>query len=451
MISRSPVPPSGRLSTAPESDLPSTPSFWQRIGSAWVRLTGPKAQLFSTSATDQERLRRSRLLCALFTLTPFSILFTIPIALTKPTYWFVLVLLTLLSIFSVFLNRRGQVTASGVLFIFSINLTLIVLLTTQPHGLRNGNIPDFDLFVASILIAGSILPRIYLPFLAVLNSAIIVAIFTYVPHDMLLTQEILVNQKGLGYAELSDAFLLQIAGATIAYLTSWSVNRALARANRAEELAETRARLNEQQQRELEQKQRLEYGINVLKEVQARVANGDYSARARLQDNELVPLAYSFNLMTERLSRGLRSEQKYQQMELALQQLLEMRTAIAHGTPHGPLRATGTIVDHLYPLIDRFAFQAQLLSESNSSVERIATTLQQQKSELTRLDAILLQARTQVQQSRLQPRQTSSTLYLERSLTTTLDEAYERYNRINELSKQSLQETRQLGQWIKSA
>lgn len=45
----------------------------------------------------------------------------------------------------------------------------------------------------------------------------------------------------------------------------------------------------------------LEQGIHHLKEVQAKLANGDLRARAHLTSGELLPLAISLNLMAERL------------------------------------------------------------------------------------------------------------------------------------------------------
>ncbi len=471
MSYQSSFPPSDKYIAYPEPPGPA-PSLWSRLSRLWVQLTGPPAHLFGSAVADQERLRRSRLLCAMFLLIPFTVLSTIPVALSKPTTWITIGLLLVFGCISIILNRQAVVTASGLLFISSIELIIALLIVMQPHGIHNGNIPDFDLFVIPILIAGTILPRLFLPVLAILNILLIVAIFTLVPHDPLLTQEILVNQKGQAYTELIDGFLLQVSSAMIAYLSSWSVNRALNRANRAEELAEARTRLNEQHQREMEQKQRLEYGINVLKEVQARVANGDYNARARLQDNELAPLAFSFNLMTERLNKVLRIEHDYRLIEQALRQLLEIQSALVYGTPPPRFQATGTIADHIYPIIERSAFQAAILSQSNVSVEKIVSALQQQRTELTRLESTLSQASalplrlslnentsssqrppsTAIFPDRSGPSQPlSSSNPIASNLSIFLEEARQRCSRISELAKQGLQETKQLSQRLKSS
>jgi HAMP domain-containing protein len=169
------------------------------------------------------------------------------------------------------------------------------------------------------------------------------------PYDPLLTQEITLNQKGFAYAELSDAFLIQIVGATIAWLGAWSVDRALLRTSRAEEVAEARKRLNEQAQQIVAQKHRLDYGMSMLKEAQARFANGDYTARVKLQDNELTPLALSFNLLAERLYRITQIAQEYTRLEQALQQLFEIQNNALLWWPFKVWWTIEALLSHRHP------------------------------------------------------------------------------------------------------
>src|SRR5438552_3873304 len=276
-------------------------NIFQRLARFWLHLTGPNPDGFSASIEDQERKRRSRLLSTLFSLVLVVFIIAGPTAIPVPTYWIPIIAFILLSVLAISFNRRANVTMSGIFYIFAIDAALTILLATTPHGIRNSNIPDFDLFIIPTLIGGVILPRRLVPFLAGLHIIIIILLFAIIPHDPLLQQEIAVNQQGFAYSELSDAFLIQIVSATIAWLIAWSVDKALLRANRAEDLAAARKRLGEQAQLIVNQKERLDYGIAVLKDAQARVANGDYKARAKLQQNELSSLAISFNLMAERL------------------------------------------------------------------------------------------------------------------------------------------------------
>ena len=58
-----------------------------------------------------------------------------------------------------------------------------------------------------------------------------------------------------------------------------------------------------------------------LKDVQARLANGNLRVRARLTDGELMPLAASLNLMAERLMRLEQSDVYAQRLSRALSDL----------------------------------------------------------------------------------------------------------------------------------
>ena len=270
-------------------------------------------------------------------------------------------------------------------------------MVTLPRGIRNSNIPDFDLFIIPILIAGIVLPRRLLPFLAVLHIVLILAIFTLLPHDPLLTEEIRVNQKGFAYSELSDAFLLQVVGALIAWLNAWSVDRALVRASKAEGLAQAQRTLHQQARLQVEQKRRLEYGIDVLKDAHARFANGDYRARAHLQDNELASLAFSFNLLAERLNRVAQTAQAYTNLEQAFQQLFAIQTAVVYGGALQPLMPTGTLVDKIYPWLKQYYQLRQMYIHCLAAVEKMRQTLIHQRTLLTQLTSTLDQAHADVQ------------------------------------------------------
>lgn len=65
----------------------------------------------------------------------------------------------------------------------------------------------------------------------------------------------------------------------------------------------------------------LELGVNHLKDVQARLANGNMRVRARLTDGDLLPLAASLNLMADRLMRLENSAVYAQRLSNALTEL----------------------------------------------------------------------------------------------------------------------------------
>ena len=227
--------------------------FLQRGWDLWLWLTGPDAQDFGKSIEEQERLRRSRLVSSLIPLIIVAICVFIPLALSRPGDWLPILMIGLFGVVIALLNRNGKVTAAGLLYTLAIDIGVTVSALTQPHGITNSNIPDFDIFALSILLTGLILDRSFLPFIATLQIITGTILFNIIPHDPLLTREIQVNLHGYSYAYLEDFYLLEVCGAILAWLSSRSFSKALKRADRAEELD----RLVQQQVQLLEEVNRL--------------------------------------------------------------------------------------------------------------------------------------------------------------------------------------------------
>ncbi len=74
-------------------------------------------------------------------------------------------------------------------------------------------------------------------------------------------------------------------------------------ANALRRLGLANQRVEDQARQIAEHNAELEMGVTHLKDIQARLANGDLRARARLASGELLPLAASLNLMADRLMR----------------------------------------------------------------------------------------------------------------------------------------------------
>ncbi len=357
----------------------------------WLRFTGASYEQAGTSIEEQERVRHSRLLSAILFCSGITILFLIPTAIPVPSYWIPIILNLFFSAVALVLNRSGKVTIAGIFFVLAIDVTLIIGQVTLPTGIRNSNIPDFDLFILPILISGIILPKRLIPFIALMHIAIIITLFNVLPHDVLLTEEIKVNQGGFAYSELSDAIIIQIVGSAIAWLGAWSVDKALQRASRAEDLAQARQRLQRQSLQLIEQKQRLDYGIDIVKNAQARFANGDFKARARLQDNELAPLAISFNLLAERMNRITQVAQDYTRLEQALKQLLDVQQTLMYGGTIKSYQPTGTLVDRMQPIIQRCYQLSSVITQNRSSLEMIGKDLTHEQALVTELNGVLSQ------------------------------------------------------------
>jgi hypothetical protein len=92
--------------------------------------------------------------------------------------------------------------------------------------------------------------------------------------------------------------------------------------NALERLEIANKRIEEQARMIAERNAELEEGIDHLKDVQARIANGNLRARARLTSGALLPLAASLNLMVERLMYLEQSHDYAQRLNRAIQDLI---------------------------------------------------------------------------------------------------------------------------------
>ncbi|HEX7736443.1 MAG TPA: hypothetical protein VF458_16440 [Ktedonobacteraceae bacterium] len=392
---------------------------------------------------DQERLRRSRVLSWVFLLVPLAILLILPAAFSVSIYWLPIFTLTLFFLIAFFCNRFALINLSGLFCIVAVDATLAILMIALPRGIENSDLPDFDLFLIATLIGGFILPRQALPWLALFHIALIIALFVLLPHDPLLVKEIQVNQNGSAYGVINDALILQIVGAVIAWLNASSVEHALLRASRAEELAEAQKDLNEQVRCQVEQKERLEYGINVLKEAHARFANGDYHARAILYDNELASLAISFNLLADRLNRIARIAQDYTTLEAAFQQLFAIQEEVVYsGKVPRVLPPTGTQVDRIYPWLKQYYLFRQAYSRCGTVLDKARFALTRQRAVLAQLQADLDQIRVTLRQEGRATEALAPTLEL-------IEKARLLCAQVEERGKQGLQEAKNLDLLLK--
>ena len=425
------------VDAAPEPEL-----LWQRLIAAWLRFSGPNPKAFRASLEDQERLRRSRVLSGFLLLIIIALFLIIPTAILVPTYWIATSTFFALSLFSFFCNRAALINLGGLWIICAIDIALVILMVTLPHGIRNSNIPDFDLLLISTLIGGMVLPRRILPFIILFHIILAFTLFTLLPHDRLLTEEIRINQDGSPYGELSDVLILQIVGGTLAWLNARSVDLALLRASKAEELAATQRSLHEQASLQGEQMKRLEYGIEVLKEAHARFANGDYRARAVLQDNELASLAISFNLLADRINRIAREAKEQEHIELAFQQLFALQEEVVYSGHLRPLMPTGTLVDKIYPWLRQYFLFRQVYNRCGAIIEKARLAFTRQRAMLAQLQAIFDQMRVELRMTNADARRLAPVYEL-------LERARNLCGQAEEQGNFGFQETKQLDQMLK--
>ncbi len=144
----------------------------------------------------------------------------------------------------------------------------------------------------------------------------------------------------------------------------------LAESQRVEELAVTMQVAEEQRRLVAERNQRLEQDIEALKEVHARIARGDYAARAPLTSNELLPIAGSLNLMLDRLAKLMREHTSRDKLD----HVVPLVTEAAQGLAAGDDRAL-----------------ARLTAPTNTALDGLVIALGQLRTRIKELNTGLLQ------------------------------------------------------------
>jgi len=131
----------------------------------------------------------------------------------------------------------------------------------------------------------------------------------------------------------------------MAWLGINSVRRALMGAARADELAQLNDRIISQT-REIEfHRRRLADGVSHIQQVNAAFARGNFDARVRVDDGELLPLAMSLNALFDRLQRLSRDQDQHARMVMGSNQLAAALRRARAGGPFTPPDYTGTPLD----------------------------------------------------------------------------------------------------------
>ncbi len=268
----------------------------------------------------RERARRKQLVGTILLVVAGFQLVNLPGAIVDhdPLAFGTIVLGLLICGVAMLFNRGGKATISSILLIVVVDLACGLMLLTSPMGLEVANLPVFDVLIVSELIAVSLLPAISVFPIALINILFIIAVFALQPHtpelNMLLHSSMALNA-------IAQPIALQIIVALVTYLWVRSAQRAITRADRAEEIAEL-------QRREAERSHQLETGIQQLLQTQVRAANGDLTARTNLsQDNLLWQVGVSLNMLLTRLQKAGRdagrAEYENQQLRREVARLTE--------------------------------------------------------------------------------------------------------------------------------
>jgi len=306
----------------------------------WLRLTSSGWQRQPHTFAERDFVRRSQLASWLFLGLLVAGLIFLSAGQTDIPTLIAIVGAILSVVVACILNRFGQVTIAAIIVIGVLTAAILGADLSAPLGqLAPDYLASYDLLVIPVLVAAALMPPIVAFILVGVNSALIIVDFlvlqTYTPA---LAEE--VSADGLGLL-LGRPIGLEVATAVIVYLLVRGIIENARRADRAEELAALEGAI-------ADQKRQLDVGVQQILATHVRAANGDYSARAPLgQDNVLFAVAASLNNLLARLQRSGQFENHLRRTEAEAHKLaMALDEARAGRRPAWPT-PSGTVVDEL--------------------------------------------------------------------------------------------------------
>ncbi len=323
--------------------LTSKPQVENRGLQWWYRLSAPSEPGRLASFKETERFRRgttgSQIILALYLLLIASVLasfvgtneYLIPIVIGS------FIVLTTATV----LNRLGKITLAGILVVLTFTAFPILNIVMTPGGLSMLVLPLFALLVLPLLCAVSFLPPWWVFIVALGNCLFTWLALTSLPRTAELDAILAIAFAGI----IVPIIFSQIIVSIVAYAWVQGTTRALIRANHAEEIAKLEHDLGLQATEAAQQKQQLEGSVQKIVETHMRVANGDWSARVPLtNENILWQISGPLNNLLARTQRWRQEAEQLEQARIALQHVRneneQLRRALGNNTMQNPTQST---------------------------------------------------------------------------------------------------------------
>jgi hypothetical protein len=352
----------------------------------WYRYTSPPEPPSTANYKQRDVYRRGQLASTIMLTLQIILFIIIPIGLFGPNkqIFFTAVFLTVIIAVSAFFNRRGNVNIAGLILSLSLNLGICLSIIRSPQGLTPDSIAQFDLLVFSELFVASLLPVNWVWASAFFNVTFSCYMLTYAPRTPLFQQVM----KTSYYAVLSRPIQLHLLVTVVLFLWVVNANRAIKRADRAEEIARLERNLAQQSKGIKEQKQQLDRSVEQIVETLMHWSNGLLTARVPLnQENVLWQVAGPINNLLGRVQRLRQESQLLRQTNAALQLFYEARNRSNGGIIQN-WRRTNTPVDTLVLQHNMQVQHNQGLSSPDLNNQRQAPSLSPPRQENPYLQAL---------------------------------------------------------------
>jgi hypothetical protein len=297
---------------------------------AWYRYTSPPEPPSTASYKRKDTYRRGQLASTIMLALQIILFIIMPIGLFGPNkqIFITAIFLTVIVIITAIFNRFGRVNIAGLILSLSLNLGICLSILRSPHGLAPDSIAQFDLLVFSELFVASLLPVNWVWLSALFNIAFSIYELTYAPRTPLM-QEVMSTSY---YAILSRPIQLHLLVTVVLFLWVVNANRAIRRADRAEEIARLEHDIAQQNKAIKEQKQQLDYSIEQIVKTLMRWSNGETGVRIVFnRENVLWQVTGAINNLLGRVQRSRQESMQLQQTTDAINRFYETRNRTNDG------------------------------------------------------------------------------------------------------------------------
>ena len=275
----------------------------------WYQLTAKPEPSANATFAQRESVRKSQLLSIIVFWLLFTFILFIPACFVLPNHYVIFADLGMIivCVIALFFNRAGKPEIAGLLLTVAFELALtMVIFTTQP--LDEPSIQQYELYVFGELLSVSLLNPSSVFLVMTYNIIVITVSLLWQPPTAMLASDL----KTQLIPMLVRPIGVQLLVAFVSYLWVKGTVKAIARADRAEQIAQLEHEL-------AVQKQKMEEGIQQILQTHVAIANGNLDARAPLtQDNVLWQIAKALNTLLVRLQRASQAEKQLQRVVQAV-------------------------------------------------------------------------------------------------------------------------------------
>ena len=317
------------------------------LASQWLQFASSSGSNPQRTLQERELARRSDLIAWLVLGMLGGLVIVSPIAIGDNYALLTYICFLALQLAAISLNRAGHITIAGNILVVSMNAAIFAYMWSSPLGLTMGQLPNYDAFAVSVVIAASVLPRRSAFIVAALNSVLIVADYLIRPHnanvalDAALYPSVTVQTVSL----LVRPIALQFTMALVAFLWVRGTDLAIRRAGRAEEIAML-------EYRELERTSTLEEGIRYLHQTLAQWAQGNFAGRVPAMPLEILEqIRFDLNSFMERFRPDMNATYYLQRLQNEVARLTASLESWVLGQPVVWSEPSGTPLDRAIDLL----------------------------------------------------------------------------------------------------